>query len=449
MRRKLIRIFVILLLLALPLIAWRAYLAHVINGQLTEIRSAGLPVNGAELNQWYATVPDNQNACLALTKAFELRSNFSDIRSNLIFDFKLPEHRLPLSSNQIQLLKDYIALNEPMLRKVDEALKLPGGRYPIVLTKLGNTPLPHLAWLKRVCLIHQYKAMVALESGEIRSADTNITRILTLANTLNHEPCLISQLVRAALVKIAFTTLERRANASAFSSAEASDLSASFARSSVSNLSVRGFVGERAMTISYFRMTRKQALEIGIHESADDPTKGLPLPFNGSPVLRWIGYYDRDYRAYLEGMKEAIELASNPPPENLVANDFLANSGSVETRHHRWVSATRFSAYVGSVLRENAGIAYQRLALTALAVERFRNQTGHLPDKLDQLTPQFLDEVPEDPFDGFRLRYKIRKQGYVIYSVGPDLMDDNGLEESDKKNSPHKNSYDITFTVDR
>lgn len=450
MRRNLTRISIILLLLALPLIAWRAYLAHVINGQLAEIRSAGLPVNGQELNHWYAAVPDNQNAGLALTKAFELRSNFSDIRSNRIWDLKLPEHRAPLSSGQIQLLKDYVALNEPMLHKIDEALKLPGCRYPVDFAKLGNTPLPHLAWLKRACLTYQYEALVALDSGETKTADASITKILALARTLNREPCLISQLVRAGLIKMAFTTLELRANAGAFSSTEAADLNSAFAQSSVFNLSVCGFIGERALTIPYFQMSHQQALEIGIRENPDDPTKGgPPMPFNGSPVLRWIGYYDMDYCAYLIGMKNAISLASYFPPDNFRANGFLAHAGSAEIARHHWVSGQRFSAYAGVVTRENAGIAYQRLALTALAVECFRTQTGHLPENLDQLTPQFLDGVWADPFDGLRIRYKTKNHGYVIYSVGPDRQDNGGLEECDKKSSPDGKSYDITLTVDR
>jgi hypothetical protein len=92
MTRKIIRIvIVLLLLLGLPLAAWRAYLAQQIKRELAKIRAAGRPANGEELNHWYAAVPDTQNAALVLTQAFALRQNYSDQRSSLINHFKLPK----------------------------------------------------------------------------------------------------------------------------------------------------------------------------------------------------------------------------------------------------------------------------------------------------------------------------------------------------------------------
>lgn len=47
------------------------------------------------------------------------------------------------------------------------------------------------------------------------------------------------------------------------------------------------------------------------------------------------------------------------------------------------------------------------------------------------------------------LAYRRTDKGYVIYSVGRDREDNGGLEEADKKQSDDKQSYDITFTVER
>jgi ABC-type transport system involved in multi-copper enzyme maturation permease subunit len=72
---------------------------------------------------------------------------------------------------------------------------------------------------------------------------------------------------------------------------------------------------------------------------------------------------------------------------------------------------------------ENARL---RSAVVALAVERYRRKYGRWPDTLDALVPAFLPEVPLDPHDGKRLRYRRLTDGVVIYSVGPDLIDDGG-----------------------
>jgi hypothetical protein len=72
-----------------------------------------------------------------------------------------------------------------------------------------------------------------------------------------------------------------------------------------------------------------------------------------------------------------------------------------------------------------------RDARAALAIERYRLTTGHLPDK-------FTDSALVDPFDGQPLRYKKLAKGYVVYSIGEDGKDDGGDEKKD-----------ITFTVER
>jgi len=448
MKRKLVRISIVLFLLALPLVAWRIYLARVINQQLTQVRAAGLPTNGEELNQWYPAVPDNQNAALVLTQAFALRQLYPDTRSNLVFKFKLPKRGQALSREQTDLLEGYVALNEARLKKADEALQLPASRYPIDCTKLMDTLLPHLGWLKEIAELHQFKAHLELESGNGTSASSNIVTILALARTLHPEPCLISQVVKLKLIDMAFATLERRAAASAFSLPEAQNLSAAFAQADPAGSVVHGLIGDRAMTIPYFRMTRAEADKIR-PPGGDESRKDSPLPYNGPAILRLIGYYELDYGSYLIGMNKALVLLSNSPPENLRASGYLFRAGEGSKKRQRPLSAQVFSGYAGLVWRKNESIARQRLALTALAIENFRNENGRLPEDLDELVPRFLVEVSEDPFVGIELEYRRTEKGYVIYSVGRDREDNDGLEQSDKKQSDDKKSFDITFTVDR
>jgi hypothetical protein len=65
------------------------------------------------------------------------------------------------------------------------------------------------------------------------------------------------------------------------------------------------------------------------------------------------------------------------------------------------------------------------------AIERLRLKHGSLPHKLEELVPQFLDEVPCDPVNGLPLHY-VRKgaRDYLLYSVGLDGIDDGGVEST-------------------
>ena len=91
-------------------------------------------------------------------------------------------------------------------------------------------------------------------------------------------------------------------------------------------------------------------------------------------------------------------------------------------------------------------VAQVRTARTALAVERYRLAHGTLPGGLADLVPDYLDGVPEDPFDGRPLRYKKLEKGYVVYSVGEDGKDDGGAEPP-REGVPE--FLDVTFTVER
>src|SRR5689334_8271406 len=109
-KRKLLRTSIILFCLALPIIGWRCWTRWLANSQLIAVRRAGFPTTGDELNQWYATVPESENAALVLTQAFALRRNYADSRSNLVWDFKLPRRCQALTPEQAELLKGYVEL---------------------------------------------------------------------------------------------------------------------------------------------------------------------------------------------------------------------------------------------------------------------------------------------------------------------------------------------------
>jgi hypothetical protein len=97
-------------------------------------------------------------------------------------------------------------------------------------------------------------------------------------------------------------------------------------------------------------------------------------------------------------------------------------------------------------------IARLRTAQVGLAVQRYRLANEGLPNKLSQLVPDYIDAIPKDPFDGNELRYKRRGAGFVTYSIGEDLSDDDGTEplprDKRPKGKPAPN-WDITFVVER
>lgn len=72
---------------------------------------------------------------------------------------------------------------------------------------------------------------------------------------------------------------------------------------------------------------------------------------------------------------------------------------------------------------------------TMIAVERYRNAHGDVPPTLESLVPDWLEELPIDPWSDASLRYtrvdpaKDRiGRSYLLYSIASDFRDDGGKE---------------------
>jgi hypothetical protein len=69
-----------------------------------------------------------------------------------------------------------------------------------------------------------------------------------------------------------------------------------------------------------------------------------------------------------------------------------------------------------------------RLMRIAFAITRYRAKYDKQPSNLEELVPEFLTHVPLDPFDNKPLRMKKVSAGSIIYSVGPNMEDNDGQE---------------------
>ncbi|PIY58970.1 hypothetical protein COY97_01410, partial [Candidatus Wolfebacteria bacterium CG_4_10_14_0_8_um_filter_39_64] len=64
-----------------------------------------------------------------------------------------------------------------------------------------------------------------------------------------------------------------------------------------------------------------------------------------------------------------------------------------------------------------------------IAIKAFKNDTNNYPNSLNELVPNYLSLVPQDPFDGKSLKYSTTKK--ILYSVGEDMQDSGGSTGDD------------------
>jgi hypothetical protein len=74
----------------------------------------------------------------------------------------------------------------------------------------------------------------------------------------------------------------------------------------------------------------------------------------------------------------------------------------------------------------------QRNLHLAFALAAFHSDHGRYPAKLDELAPKYLEKIPDDLFTGKPLIYRLEDDGYLLYSVGPNGLDDDGRGYDDQ-----------------
>lgn len=86
------------------------------------------------------------------------------------------------------------------------------------------------------------------------------------------------------------------------------------------------------------------------------------------------------------------------------------------------------------------------MLILSVALKLYNRENNKFPLSLQDLVPQYLPEIPKDPFNKFNLlQYKKTDAGWIVYSFGPDRQDNHGdfqFEEKDLKNK----TGDIVFS---
>lgn len=205
----------------------------------------------------------------------------------------------------------------------------------------------------------------------------------------------------------------------------------------------QSLIGERALNLELFHASVRD-IDMEMMTNAND---SAPEFWSAIIVLRkLLGLHDQDALSYINGMQASIEAVALP------THEALSRLSVIEEAHQE-----KLGSIVRSLMLDKSrfyvvfarGLADLRCASTALAVERYRLSNGRLPDALQELVPGFLQSAPLDPFDGQRLRYRRRNSGYVVYSVGEDLADNQGEEGKPGKVRRGQKEWDETFIVER
>jgi hypothetical protein len=156
--------------------------------------------------------------------------------------------------------------------------------------------------------------------------------------------------------------------------------------------------------------------------------KGTLLDKSEPYIERGLGWFLRgfvklDEAAMIKGYVAFLDNLDDPGIGSMKVGDAIAEIIGKKRPSFARLAASALSRQVSYTWRLRA---QAEAAAAALAVLRYRNDTGKWPETLDALVPAYLAKVPVERFNQQPFVYTILLDGIMVYSVGGNGIDDGG-----------------------
>ncbi len=370
----------------------------------------------------------------------------------------------PWKKNEHPEIAKWLDSNQVHLENVAIATSRPNYYMPLLANdgedrSVVAIMLPALHHYREVARTLAVRAMLHFGEGRYDKAAADCITIHRLGRLMGQEPILISQLVSFAIENTANDAIVVMATSNRLPVKIASILIRDI-ESLPETFTVRRTInlGERFMaldsTMLVYRRGEEAVRALGFNLGKNGP-KGKQITQTFDPnvtLVKLNGLYNQ-----LDAISGFETWAEKKDAWRDFESEFMGNSKKVQSRIKQKEFWNRFSKanvteqrrimsdLLGDIIASLVLPALMRtyetelachtttqLARVALALSIFHQRNGRYPAKLDELNG--LIKIPIDPFDQKPVRYLVGESSYVLYSVGPNMKDDNGTVTPTQRN---------------
>lgn len=421
-----VRLFALAVVAGLGVWAYRWWAESRVEAIVQRIRDRGEPANVEDLIRFHGATQADEALAAKLTKIRDMLDIANKEKGHPFHRLAVVTHNSddsddpvpPKPWTQIVLARRYLKENAEGFGLLHQTLEnLNPVRLPFHSKDpediLSGPVVWRLPWLVAALRL---ETTVLFYDGKQSQAVDSLLREFRFSRLLDNQPGDLPQLSRRAEILMALSTLTEWLQ-SIRNDADLARLDVELASIEFSQAMRLGLVGERATELDYLRERESASVNI---KAFDD-------------LLEWYANktWSTTFAAYAnetEARLEAANLRWSQMILKLKAIDAETerknSAGKIE--HLRYLRFPSNSSFLASGLAGTEGKL--SAARAAVAVERFKLANGKLPNRLEDLVPRFLASVPIDPFNDKPQVYKIVGNTYRIYSVGPNGIDDGGID---------------------
>jgi hypothetical protein len=307
---------------------------------------------------------------------------------------------------------EFLAANREVIRELIRLAESGGPVYELDYSKGFNMELPHLAQLRDCArLLAADAAWMAGERNYGEAVESTVAG-MKLANALDNEPILISQLVRLAMDGIMYNTVEGAIQGEDLTPDLAGRLIAYAANAGGREAFANAFTSEGLFGLDAFEGIRTGDLaSAGMVPSATD---SVLLRVYGSPFARpWLNMDEETYADIIGRMGDAARLPfyEAKPLLDQVERDVG------DLPRTRFLSRTLLPAITRVGQSQAVHETRMDLMRVGLAVEQYHAQNGAYPETLEQVAPTLGGAAPLDPFTGQPYGYQPSGGSFLLYGA--------------------------------
>ncbi len=297
-----------------------------------------------------------------------------------------------------------------------------------------NALFPYFAKFRGVARLLSLRGQVKAARGDWRGAADSYLDAIRLGEDVPHGSVLIGELVGVACQAIGRRPMWETANHLNAAQAHAASmrLQSILARrfSYADTLQEEKRFGQSAL-LEMFRNPKTFNTAMNSNSPPSDPEADAALSMSQAYYLLYSkSRIMHNYTTYMDQFaaqsRQSYGLHLPPPP---MPTDLINRS--------------LLPTFTEARIKDVDCQTQNGMLLLTLALREYRLQHGHYPKSLTELTPTCLQKLPDDPFAAQgTFQYHLDGKNYVLYSVGPDGVDDGGtpIDDPQQASSTNPNS---------
>lgn len=300
---------------------------------------------------------------------------------------------------------------------------LPEAVFPIQWEHGFAAGFPHLNRFRDAARLVCCRALISVEDGRPSEALDWCATCIRMAGHAGDCPTLIGQMVANAMRGMALRVVEGTVSGQYTDASGRRMLRDALADAAIMERYDRAMRLEVALGRATFEQIREHPEQL-----RDGPTLGPNGTQFAADVYSgwlWDPVYAYDMATYMAVAARQYEASKLPwrQGQPVFAEVERTVSGLVFARLTKMLAPV----YSKAARARDQSLARVALCRVALELKAYKARNGHYPDTLAELQQHLAWDVPEDVFSGDAPAYRLSGDGFVLYSVGPDGVDNGGI----------------------